>query len=212
MAALQLAALSLYVAAAATGHLVTVRDSHHRPVAWYLTGIVALDLLRLGRSALLPPANDPRVGWELVLRNLEAGAYLAVILALPALAVVLFLRRHPGPVLGAWALLWLFVVASYPDLRGESLLGLYGCIEAASFAVSAGCVLSWARSPRLLKDRLSSHIVSGLAIIAGSGAVLLLPQLRGLGLVTNWTAVVAVNAVMIACVLVAQLRQLTEAV
>lgn len=90
MTPLQAATLALYAAAAIAAVALTRRDPRHRPVAWYLCAVVALDGGRWVRALLLEPSPGPRVGWDLVLRHAEVGLYLASILALPALAVVVF--------------------------------------------------------------------------------------------------------------------------
>lgn len=114
MTPLQAATVALYIAAAGAALLLTRRDPRHRPVAWYLCVVVAVDALRWGRSLLLPPAMGPREGWELVARHAEAGLYLASILALPALAWVVFGRSlqlrgmgdPPVAIASLWQQMW----------------------------------------------------------------------------------------------------------
>lgn len=97
MTHLQAATMALYAAALIAAVALARRDSSCRPVAWYLGAVVVLDCCRWGRALLmghlvskLPGAHMPREGLALVLRSAEVGLYLASILALPALAVVVF--------------------------------------------------------------------------------------------------------------------------
>lgn len=91
-----LLAVALFVAAAVVAGLLARRDERHRPIAWYCGVVAALDVLRLARAAALSPATGPREGWELLVRHLDCGAYLATLAALPAMAAALFLSQpHP---------------------------------------------------------------------------------------------------------------------
>jgi hypothetical protein len=205
---LQLATMALYVASAGAAVALARRDPGHRPVAAYLTAIVGLDGLRLARAAVLPASDGPRVGWELLVRHVECGAYLASILALPALAVVLFCRWRVGPLVAAGGALWLWLCGSYPELRGAGLMRIYQAVELGGVVLCGGCLAEYLRSPRLLIEGAPVPILSGLALIAGTGAVTLIPRLTGESLLESWPAVVATNATMLGVVLVLQLRQL----
>jgi hypothetical protein len=196
--------LSLYLAAAASAVALARRDRRHRPVAVYLTAVVALDGLRWLRALLLPPAQGIREGWELWLRHAEAGLYLASILALPVVAVVVLRpMARRWPIAAAWLALWLVVVAGYPELRSGALLELYGAVE----VVSAGAVVAlwWPhrreRSPTL-------RCLEALA--AGALATALLPWLsRHSDALAGWGDVVATNALAVGVVLAIQAHATT---
>lgn len=199
MTPLQLVTLVLYLAAAAVAARHARGDPRSRPVAVYLGAVVALDVLRYMLAAALPDASQgPPRGTALLLRHLSQGAYLGTIAAQPALAVALFFRRRPAPVALAAVLLWVVVVGAYPWLRGPALLELYSCAEVAGLVCSGAAFASWLRSPQLLEEAACPHIWAGLAILAGTGAVALIPRLTGAWLLASWPAVVLVNGAMVA--------------
>jgi hypothetical protein len=85
---LALATLALYAAA---GLAAVV--SRSRPVAAYLGAVLAIDGLRWCQALLLPSPPELRTGWWLVTWWLEVGLYTGSMLALPAMAWVLFRAR-----------------------------------------------------------------------------------------------------------------------
>jgi hypothetical protein len=200
----------LCAAGAAVALILARRDPRHYPIGAYLAAVCGLDLLRLGRAALLPATMAPRLGWELLARHFDCGAYLATILALPAMALPLFLRRSPLPVVAAGAAGWLLLIAAYPEVRGQQLMELYGAVELAGVVFAVGCMIMWLRSERLLEDGPSVPIMAGLALIAGSAGACIVPRLTGATLLEAWPVVVAVNALVLTFVLVSQLRLLWE--
>jgi hypothetical protein len=218
MTSLQLTTLAMLIAAACAAMMLARRDIQNRPVAWYLAVVTAVDLLRWVRVMLLPPAVAPREGLEQVLRNAESAAYLTAILALPAMAMALFLQRRPlGMPAWVWCTgfglsVWSWLIGHYPELRGRALMQLYGDIEMAGLAVAIGCFIMWLRSPRLLKDGPSPSVLSGLALIASVGATTAVPRLTGDWLLASWDMVVATNATGLALVIMIQLWPLARRV
>jgi len=219
---MHLALLLLYGAG-----LIAAWAQRVRPIAWYLGAVIALDLGRLARAAVLPPATSVREGWELVGRSAEAGLYLASIFALPALAVCVFRpsaipstwpilideKRHAvsklrdnnrdiasGPgrkIAAAWLLLWLVVVLSYPELRGDDLMVLYDAVELGGLVVSLGCLWRW----WLRGDKPSAATSCTGALIAGSVATVALPWATGQTVREAWGEIVTINVAMAGVVL-----------
>lgn len=212
MTTLQLLGLALYVAAGVVAVVLARRDRRHRPVAWYLVTIVAIDLLQLGRAALLPEATGPREGWQLLLRHAECGLYLASILALPAMAWGLFMKGRPVSMLVPGLFIWGWLIGGYPDLRGEALMRLYDFIELGSVVASAGFFITWLRSERPAEERRSTPVMSGLALLAGTMAVTAMPALGHGSVLESWPIVVAANAAVVAMVLAFEVRTIIGAV
>lgn len=210
MTSLQAVAVALCGAGAAVALILARRDPRHYPIGTYLAVVCGLDLLRLGRAALLPATMAPRQGWELLARHLDSGAYLATILALPAMALPLFLRRRPLPVVAAGGAAWLVLMAAYPKVRGQQLMQIYGAVELAGVVFAVGCLIMWLRSKRLLEEGPSVPVRSALALIAAAGTAAAVPRLAGATLLEAWPLVVAVNALVLTFVLVSQLRLLWE--
>lgn len=224
--------LALYVAAALTALAVSRRDRQHRPVAVYLCAVLALDALRTGLEVyLLPPLASPYQGWQLAVRHLDQGAYLALLLAGPALAVAVFCARRipcsrpqptmrsppktlvPGPwwpIAGAWAALWLVGWLGYPELRGDALLECYSAVEAAGAVVALLLFARWAwRHPELLAVRGAPLAAKAAVILLGASLVVsALPSLAGAETLAQWPAIVGVTGVALAAVLCLQLQAL----
>jgi hypothetical protein len=173
------------------------------PVAWYLVVVVGLDLLRLGLRQLLPPGPAAREGFALLLRHASQAAYLGLILAIPALAMALFLRRRPWPVAGAWAAVALVVVATYPELRGPELLRAYSALELVGGLGAVGCFVAWRRR----RERLTVEHACGIVLISASLATVALPPLLGAGVLERWPVIVALHALAFGVVLALQLRE-----
>lgn len=196
--------LGLCAVTAAMAAIVAFRDSRHRPIAWYLVAILGLDLLRLGLRQLLPPGPTERQGAALLLRHLDQGAYLGLILAVPAMSMALFLRRRPWVIAVVHVAIWTAVVIGYPVLRGVALLRLYTAIELAGGIASAGMFIMWTRS----HEGASVPIMSGLVLAAASLATVVVPSLVGEGALVLWPVIVALHGVAFAVVMVLQLRVL----
>ena len=208
MTPLRLAMLVLLVVTAAAAVALAKKDRCHRPVAWFLVGLATLDLARLGLSRLLPATSAPREGSALIVRHAEAAAYLGAIMLLPAMTMALFLRRRPWAIGALYLAIWVVLTASYPAIRGHELMLIYTFIELAGVVASVGFFIMWLRSPRVLEDSRSVPIMSGLALIGASLAIVVLPQLTGPETMAKWPIVVATNALALAFVLVFQLRHL----
>jgi len=199
------------VAAAAAAPVLARRDARHRPVAWYLVAVLGLDLLRLGLHQALPPGPGERHDVALLLRHLDQGAYLGLLLAPAAMAMALFLRRRPWPVAVAGAAAWAVVVFGYPALRGADLLRVYTAIELAGGLAAVGMFLTWTRSPRLDEERHSAPVMTGIVLVGGSLASVAVPALTGDGTLARWPVIVALNGVALAAALALQLRALLGA-
>jgi hypothetical protein len=205
MSTLRALVMIICVATTAAGLVLARRDARHRPVAGYLAAVLGLDLLRLGLHQVLPPGSGERHGVALLLRHLDQGAYLGVLLAPAAMAMSLFLRRRPWPIVVAGAAAWAMVVLSYPALRGADLLRFYTAVELAGGLAAAGMFVTWARSSWL---SCSVPIMAGIVLIAASLASIAVPALTGAGALARWPAIVALNGVALAAVLALQLRAL----
>lgn len=208
MTALHAGLLALSCAAGAAAVAAIRRDPRVRPVAWYLWITIALDIGRLVRAAALPPATGIREGWELAGRHAEAGLYLASILALPALARRVFVQRDIKPVILVGIGLWALLVARYPALRGEDLLSFYSAVELGGLLISLLYLHAWLFG----RGRPTPSPAAGcaLALVAGSAATAALPWATGCTLLEVWPDVVAINACMMAAVLVQLLQALVR--
>lgn len=204
MSPLRLVVLGLYIITAVTAVTLARRDPRHKPVAWYLAAVLSLDVLRLGFSQLLPLGPAERQGTALLLRHLDQGAYLGLILAPSAMAMALFLRRRPWPVLVAHVVFWAMVVLSYPVLRGFKLLELYSAAELSGGLASVGMFAMWTRQ----RAEATVSIKSGTVLAFARLAVVLVPALVGEGALANWLAIVGLHGVALAVVLALQLRVL----
>jgi hypothetical protein len=172
------------------------------PVAWYLSAVVGLDLLRLGLAQLLPPEPPGALSGGLLLaRHLSEAAYLGLILAVPALSMALFLRRRPWPVAGAWLAAVLVVVAAYPELRGPELLRAYSALEVVGGLAAVGCFVVWLRR----RERLTVDHACGIVLVSASLATVALPPLLGAGTLERWPVIVALHALAFGVVLGLQL-------
>jgi hypothetical protein len=203
----QLVTLGLYAAAAGTAIALARHDKRHRPVAWCLAVILALDVARLGLKQLLPPGPEVRVGWDAWLRHLGQAAYVGIILARPAMAMRLWIGWRPCLVVAAGAAVWFHVVASYPGLRLAPLLELYSNVE---FTGAAGSVLFfglWAwRRPSA--EIAATPMCCGVVLCGASLAVMVVPGLTGPGLLEHWLDAVKLHGVALAVVVGLQLREL----
>jgi hypothetical protein len=134
--------------------------------------------------------------------------YVALLMAVPAMAVALFLRRRPWVIAVVGVVLWLTIVVSYPDLRGNALLELYSVAELAGALLAVGCFVMWTTSPRAEKGSVS--VQSGVILTGASLATVVVPSLFGPLALERWTAIMALHALAFAAVLALQLRTLTQ--
>jgi hypothetical protein len=153
----------------------------------------------------MPLEPAVREGFTSYLRHVDQAAYLGLIALLPAMAMVLFLRRRPWPVAGAWLAALVWTVAFYPSLRGADLLWFYTGLELAGALASVGLFITWLGRG----TRTTTPIMCGLVLISASLTSVLLPPLVGEGTLARWPVIVALHAVSLAVVLVLQLRALT---
>jgi hypothetical protein len=205
---LHAALLALCLAAGVAALALARRDRRVRPVAWYLWVTGGLDVARLVREKLLPPATGIREGWELVGRSAEVGLYLASLMALAALARVVFVRQSIKPVIYAGAGMWAIIVATYPALRGDALLAVYDAVELGGLLVSLLYLYRWlfgAGRPLPSPATGCTH-----ALIGASGATVALPWATGQTVLEAWPEIVAINACMMAAVLVQLLQALAR--
>jgi hypothetical protein len=198
--------LALCAGAAVAAVALVRRDARHKPVVWYLVAVFGLDLLRLGLHQLLPSGPAVRQGSVVVLRHADQAVYVALLMAVPAMAVRLFLRRRPWMIAAAGLVLWLAIVVSYPGLRGDVLLELYSVVELAGALLAVGCFVTWAKSPQA--EEGSAPIQSGIILAGASLATVIVPSLFGALSLERWDAIMALHALAFAAVLVLQLRSL----
>lgn len=191
MTPLAAAVLCLYAVAAVAAAALARRDRGCRPVAAYLGAAVAIDLCRWGLRWAIPGATGPREGLELLGRHVEAGLYLAAILALPAMAAAVT-RRGAHRLAAAGLVLWAYVVAGYPELRGEALMGLYRAVELLAVLGSLGCLALSLGSPEGRQRAAAAPVLATAALTGATGLSLLAPE---------WSAVVAANGLAAAYVL-----------
>lgn len=220
MTALAAATLALYAAAAVAAVVSCSRSPQagQRPLAVYLAAVLVIDGLRWCQALLLEPPAGPRVGWWLVAWWAEVGLYLASILALPAMAVAVFLAwawewigsSRWLPIAYAWLLLTALIASSYPDLRGPALLRAYDLVELGAVVVALAAVGAWFRSGLLEQAPSPAHLAA-LALIAGPAGSCCLPWLTRDTALDGWPYVVAGNAVAVAAALVLLLWGLTRA-
>jgi hypothetical protein len=207
-AAVKLLYLAAFLAALAVGY----RNRRHRPVAVYLGAVLAIDMIRAAAEAcLLPPPPRPYQGWLLLLRHLDQGAYFALLLAGPALALAVFTGlKSRWPIAVTWAALWLVGWLGYPELRGGALLKLYSAVEAAGGLLAVVLFVRWAlRHPELLAIKGVPPAVAVSVVLLGASLVAsVLPSLAGAQTLARWPAIVGLHGVALAAVLVLQLRAL----
>lgn len=194
MTPLAAAVLCLYATAAMAAAALARRDRGCRPVTAYLGAAVAIDLCRWGLRWAIPGATGPREGLELLGRHVEAGLYLAAILALPAMAAAVTSRRRldVGAPIGAGLVLWAYVVAGYPELRGEPLMGLYRAVELLAVVGSLGCLALSLSSSEGRQRAAAAPVLATAALTGATGLSLLAPA---------WPVVVAANGLAAAYVL-----------
>ncbi len=142
---------------------VTHYRPQHRPLAAYLTAIAAADLarwvigpthgdpaLRYGLGLLFDSAG-PYAGALRVAFHVDEALYLVGPVGLAMVAIRVLAGRRPDHVVGAGALLWVALVATYPATRGAMLTDrIYPAAEWASVAtVGLATALWWrGRPPR----------------------------------------------------------------
>jgi hypothetical protein len=206
--AVQLLYFAAFLAALAVGH----QSRRHRPVAVYLGAVLAIDLIRAAAEAcLLPPPLGAYQGWLLLLRHLDQGAYFALLLAGPALALVVFAGlKSRWPIAGTWAALWLVGGLGYPGLRGDTLLELYSAVEAAGGLLAVVLFVRWAlRHPEQLAIKGVPPAVAASVVLLGASLVAsALPSLAGTQTLARWPAIVGLHGVALAVVLALQLQAL----
>jgi hypothetical protein len=132
----------LQVLAAAMAVTLARQQPEHRPAAWFLGTMAAVDLGRLALTRAVDFATAPRphVGAVRLAFHVDQEGFLAWPAGLAALALVVFGARRAWPALGAWAVLSATSIALYPSplVRGEGLQRIYlGAHLGALFVVVA---------------------------------------------------------------------------
>lgn len=146
---LQLTLYGLALMAAALSWAVARGRAPHRPVAWLLTFQIVTDLARLGlRELVFKPyyprlGGGPATGWLRVAAHVEQALFVGWRLALLALVVRIFGRRHPWPVFLVYAAIVLGLIVTYPEVRGELLQRVYLAVELGVLCVSLGFIIRW---------------------------------------------------------------------
>jgi len=208
MTRVQIATLVLFAATTFAALAVARRDKRHRPVAAYLAALLILDICGHVLAAMSPPGNctEPYTGAARVLSHLDQSRYLGSILALPAMFMAVFLRRKPWIIGGIFVIGAMVLAALYPGLRGGALLCVYSAVELGAVLASGGFFVMWLASPRVAEDGLSVSVMSATALASANIVVCVMPQLVGSDILATWPVAVGTHAVVLAIVLILQLR------
>jgi hypothetical protein len=192
------------------------QDTRHRPVLGYAVLVFAANVVRHTLNQVLLPLDatsgppPPREGFDLILWFADKAAYISLIVAIPALAMALFLRLRPWIMVAAGGALWLLVVGAYPALRGPVLLEMLWLAELAGGIAAAGMFVMWRLSSK--RDELPAISVwCGIMLVGASLATTVLPSLAGEKAADKWPVVPAVHVVAFTVVLVLQARVLIAA-
>lgn len=197
MTALAFATIALYAVTAIAAVL-----NRSRAVVVYLVTVLVIDCLRWCKALLLPNTQELRSGWWLLLWWIEVGLYLASILALPTMAIALFLKLDRCRYMYIlWLTATVVIAGSYPSLRGQAIMRIYDIIELFAVVLSLFCACSWVRSERVLTEGRSAEHLAGLALISGPIGAVSLPLIGG-DMLKDWRFLVAGNAVSVGIALV----------
>lgn len=121
----------------------------HRPIAWFVTANLVADLVlwTLTKNVLAPArlaiGAAPYAGWDRVAFHVHQAAFLVWPAGIAAVAVAVFVRRRPWPVLGAFAAAVAGIAAAYPAVRGAALARVYFAAELLALLVAAGAGVTW---------------------------------------------------------------------
>lgn len=148
---MMLAPLGLLVASAALAFALARRDHRHRPVAIALGVIAGTGLARLALDGALQ-APGPYTGWLRVVFHADQALLIAGVFTLPWLATETFAPNRHGRLryaflAFAWAaLLIVYLVTQYPELRGDALRRVYLVAELASLFACVLAIVPWLRA------------------------------------------------------------------
>jgi hypothetical protein len=181
--------------AALLGFVLAQRRAEHRPVAWFLGVMVAIDVARLYlRSAFHLDAEGPYHGAQRAAFHAEELGFLAWPFGLGALALVVFAeRRRPWLVLAAWAAVGVALVALYPSdlVRADGLQRVYLAAHLAALAAAIACVASWGRK------RIAPGSPHAVLFVIGALEVARLVPFYGGSVFDQWsTYAPATNAIL----------------
>lgn len=199
MEPLRVAHVGLYILLAVLAWRVARLRPPHRPLAAYVTWMVATDWLRLGIRRILDTAPRPLAGGPLVLLHVDDLFVLSWSFLFVACCLHYFVARSPWAAIGAWAASWA-ITLNAPIVSGEVLswifrLGSLGCM-AASWACIVWGVLRARIEPGL------AHLV--LILYASSDVVLnLVPYARGS--LAEWPLVRLLNVLLLVAGIAAHL-------
>jgi hypothetical protein len=139
----------LQIVAAVLAVTLARRRPEHRPVAWFLCAMTAIDWTRLAiaRAAHFDHAVRPHEGAVRLAFHLDELGFVAWPAGLAALALVLFTGQRPRPAFVAWAMLGAALVVLYPaDLvRGAGLQRVYLVAHLAALFVAVAALERWSR-------------------------------------------------------------------
>lgn len=177
------------IVAAVLAWLVAKRRPEHRPVALLISLSLFADVVRRALELyVIVPARTaslgaPLTGWPRAAGHLDAALFVAWPASLAAVALLVFSRRRPWPVLAAWVLLVVVLVAGYPAIRGDVLRRAYLGAQLAALAVAVGAGVTWAWR------REAFGLTRGaVALIVGVELLLLFGAWRG-NVFTTWDIV-----------------------
>lgn len=171
--------------AALIGLVLAWRRAEYRPVAWFLTAMVALDVARLvlARSVDFEGTPRPYSGAVRLAFHADEVGFLAWPAGLAALALVVFAARRPWPALAAYALTCATIIGLYPSelVRGDGLRRIYLATFMVGLAVYVVTLVRWGAK------RVKPEAEHAVLFLLGAGELVRLVSFSG-AVAANWGA------------------------
>jgi hypothetical protein len=157
-------------------------SSEQKSAAWYLAGVLSLDVAaeyvnRLVNARLPAPNGPPLAGLARIGAHAGLAFYAAWVCCILAFVAWLARKTKLGAFVhhaafGLCAGIVLSFVAAYPELRGDASLRVLGALHLAAFVAAVPCLASFARSKgeaRLGIERVCGIWLVFLSLAAGVG-------------------------------------------